>query len=475
MYLREAYNEFVAFLYGWTSILVIRTGIIAAVSFVFAEYTSSLLGLGRTFVKPIAISVIFFLSFLNIRLQTGKSILNVSVFAKVSALIAIVIFGLLSKKGNMENLYVSYNIKSSEILYKFGLLLVPVLWTYGGWHENTYMTEETKDAQKVLPIALTVSTLFITTIYVLLNVIYLYIIPAKEMVKADLIAGDVMNRIFGELGRKWIDALIVVSSFGTLNATIMTSSRITYAMSIDNPLFRYFSHISERFRTPVRAILINAVWSSILVIWGTFSKLLFFTGFLVWLFFAAIVSGIFLLRIRRPDMERPFQVWGYPITPAIFVSVCLWICINIFLKYPEQSTLGALIMLSGIPVYLFTKRKNLLFLFLPLALALNFSSLRKQMVEEQIIARGIRDKRVINAMLKVPRHLFVPEKYRREAYNDYPLPIGYGQTISQPYIVALMTEELRLKKQIRYWRLGQDPVIRQLYLLRLQRRCIPLK
>ena len=475
MYLREAYNEFVAFLYGWTSILVIRTGIIAAVSFVFAEYTSSLLGLGRTFIKPIAISVIFFLSFLNIRLQTGKSILNVSVFAKVSALITIVIFGLLSKKGNMENLYVSYNIKSSEILYKFGLLLVPVLWTYGGWHENTYMTEETKDAQKVLPIALTVSTLFITTIYVLLNVIYLYIIPAKEMVKADLIAGDVMNRIFGELGRKGIDALIVVSSFGTLNATIMTSSRITYAMSIDNPLFKYFSHISERFRTPVRAILINAVWSSILVIWGTFSKLLFFTGFLVWLFFAAIVSGIFLLRIRRPDMERPFQVWGYPITPAIFVSVCLWICINIFLKYPEQSTLGALIMLSGIPVYLFTKRRNLLFLFLPLALALNFSSLRKQMVEEQIIARGIRDKRVINAMLKVPRHLFVPEKYRREAYNDYPLPIGYGQTISQPYIVALMTEELRLKKQTRYWRLGQDPVIRQLYLLRLQRRCIPLR
>lgn len=457
IYIRESYSPLAAFLYGWTSILVIRTGIIAAVSFVFAEYTSSLLSINPIFIKPIAIMSILLLSIINgVKIHTGKNILNISVFAKIVALIAIIIFAFSSKEGSIKNLYnpdYLYQNNYLDIVHMLGLALVPILWTYGGWHENTFMTGETKDARKVLPIALIIGASFITIIYVLLNTVYLYLIPIKDMMSADLIAGEVMKVIFGKWAKKAMEVLIVISSFGTLNATIMTSSRITYAMTDDNPFFRYLSYVDNRFKTPFRSIMINALWSIILIIWGTFNKLLFFTGLLVWLFFAAIVFGIIILRIRCPDLERPFKVWGYPITPITFVAVCLWICIDIFFRYPGQSVVGLLIMLSGVPAYLLTKGKAgirtlcviLPFIFVIPCTATDFSSLRDTMVRHQIIARGIKDKAVIDAMLKVPRHLFVSEEYRTEAYNDYPLPIGHGQTISQPYIVALMTEALRLK------------------------------
>ncbi len=365
IYLRESYGPLMAFLYGWSSILVIRTGIIAAVAFVFAEYTSSLFCLGNIFVKPIAIFIVLFLSIINaFKLHLGKNILNIAVLAKIIALIGIIIFAFGSKKGNIGNLYVEYHVKSFKVIYMLGLALVPILWTYGGWHENTFMTGETKDPEKILPIALIVGTLSITVIYVFINGAYLFILSVKNVANASLIAGKMMKIIFGNWAKKITDALIVISSFGTLNATIMTSSRITYAMSDDNSLFKYLSYVDKRFHTPLRAIMVNAFWSIILVIWGNFGKLLFFTGILIWLFFGAIVFGVILLRRKYPDINRPFMVWGYPIVPLIFVVVCLYICIDIFFKYPVQSFTGIFIMLSGIPAYfLISKIQKLFFLY----------------------------------------------------------------------------------------------------------------
>jgi len=359
IYLKKSYGLLIAFLYGWTSILVIRTGIIAAISFVFAEYISSFLYLKKSFIKPIAILTIFFLSIINgLKIHTGKNILNIAVFAKIIALTAIIIFAFNSKEGNTANFYSTCNNTTFELVYMFGLALVPILWTYGGWHENTFMTGETKDAQRVLPIALITGAMFISIIYVLMNMAYLYLVPIKDMIYTDLIAGEVMKILCGKWAKKAMEILIVISSFGTLNATIMTSGRITFAMSEDNPFFKYLSHVDEKFGTPFRSIMINAIWSIALVIWGNFNKLLFFTGLLVWLFFGAIIAGIFVLRIKYPSIKRPFTVWGYPFTPGIFIIICLWLCVDIFIKYPVQSIFGILIMLSGIPIYLLTMKKK---------------------------------------------------------------------------------------------------------------------
>ncbi len=358
IYIREAYGLFAGFLYGWSSVLVIRTGIIAALSFVFAEYLCSLFSLKSSFIKPIAIATILFLSAINgIGLSIAKSILNLSVIAKILSLLSIIIFAFILRKGSFENFHVDCSCSRIELLYIFGLSLVPVLWTYGGWHESTFMTGEIKDAQRTIPVALVSAVLCITFIYLFINIVYIYLVPVKEMIHADLIAADAMKRLLGKEAKKAVEALIVLSSFGTLNATIMTSSRITYAMSKDSSFFRYLAHIDERFRTPIRAIMLNAIWSIGFVIWGTFSKLIFFTGLLVWIFFAAAVGGIFILRKKMPDLERPFKVWGYPFTPALFVIVCLWICLDIFLRYPKQSFFGLLLAASGIPVYLLGRKR----------------------------------------------------------------------------------------------------------------------
>jgi amino acid transporter len=352
VYIRENYGLLPAFLYGWASIFIIRTGIIAAVAFVFSEYLCSLTCLCKGFIKPVAISTIVSLSLINgIGVRIGKNLLNFSVMTKVIALVVLIICALSSSKGSTENLHVGLDKSAFEIVNMFALALVPVLWTYGGWHESTFMTGETKDAQKVLPIALITATLIITGIYVLLNVSYLYLIPVQSVKELPLIAGEVMKLIFGKWAKKGIEFLIVISSFGTLNATIMTSSRITYAMSKDNPFFKYQSHISNRFGTPFRALVLNAVLASILVAWGTFNKLLFFTGLLVWLFFGVIVSAVIVSRIKHPELKRPFKAWGYPFTPVVFACVCFWMCVDIFFRYKLQSICGLGIMISGIVVY----------------------------------------------------------------------------------------------------------------------------
>ena len=137
---------------------------------------------------------------------------------------------------------------------------------------------------------------------------------------------------------------------------VITGSRITYAMSVDNSVFSYIGNVNNRYATPHRAIALTAGWSIVLIAWGSFNKLLFFTGILVWLFFALAVSGIFILRRKFPQKERPYKVWGYPVVPITFILICIWLFFNTLISYPVQSIVGLLILLSGLPVYLFSKR-----------------------------------------------------------------------------------------------------------------------
>ena len=358
VYIKESYGKLAAFLYAWAGILVVRTGVIATVALIFAEYSISFFSLHTSLVKAVAIFIIATLSFVNIlSVKKGKSLLNISVMAKIAALAGIIIFGIMFGKGEIKNFqHLSFS-GEKNIMELFGLAMVPVLWTYGGWHENTFMTGETKDAQKVLPLALITGTIIVTMIYSCMNTIYIYLVPVDRMAHSTLIASDIMKLLCGKEATKIVEGLVMLSAFGSLNATIITSSRITYAMGRDNPLFRYIGEVHTRFRTPARAITANAIWSSILIIiWGTFSKLLFFTGFLVWFFFAIIASGLIILRYKYPRMDRPFSVWGYPVTPVIFIVVCIWLTGTILLHYPLQSVIGAGLMLSGVPIYFISKR-----------------------------------------------------------------------------------------------------------------------
>jgi APA family basic amino acid/polyamine antiporter len=359
VYLKESYGTWAGFLYGWSGILVVRTGVIAAVAFIFAEYFVSLFSLDASLVKAIAVSIVLTLSFINVlSLREGKRLQNISVIAKVLALLGIMIFGFLSRKGSVANFQPLpfSGVTGKGIIPLFALALIPILWTYGGWHENTFVTGETKDARRVLPRALMLGTLIITALYISINLAYIYLVPIDRMADASLIVSDVMYILCGKWAKKIVEILVVISAFGGLNGTIITSSRITYAMGEDNRLVGYLGKIDKNFKTPARAIMVNALWSIILIIWGTFSRLLFFTGVLVWLFFALIVAGVFVLRRKFPHIERPHKAWGYPVAPFIFVLVCLWLVVNTVIYYPGQSVVGICLMLSGIPLYLASRR-----------------------------------------------------------------------------------------------------------------------
>jgi amino acid transporter len=352
VYLKKSYGPLWGFLYGWTSLLVTRTGAIAAVAFIFAEYLVSFLSLDSSLVKFTAISVVLLLSAVSIvGLREGKKLQNISSVAKVLTLGVIIVLGFLSGKGDMSNFSPAPFPAGKNLLSMFGLAFVPILWTYGGWHENTYVTGETKEAPKVLPRALMTGTLIVTVLYLLMNFVYLYLVPIGRIAGSELIASDVMQILFGKWGQKAVEALVLISAFGAINGMIITSSRITFAMAEDNAVFRYLSKVDERFRTPARSIIANSVWIVVLIAWGTFTKLIFFTGVLIWFYFSLIIMGVFVLRRKYPGIERPYKVWGYPVTPALYALACIWLVVNIMIYYPTQSLAGICLMLSGIPVY----------------------------------------------------------------------------------------------------------------------------
>lgn len=360
IYLRESYGLWAGFLFGWAELFVIRTGSIAAVSFILAEYLQSFLSLSKVLIKPIAICVVSLLAFINIiGLRYGKWVLNIFTPLNISALIIIIVLGFLSNKGDISHFDAVSTPLSGSIFPLFGLALIPILWTFGGWHENVFMGGETKDAKKSLPFALIIGVIIVTLLYLALNFLYIYIIPINEITKSDLIASDVLHILYGTNGKKAIEALVIISSLGCLNAMIMTGSRVTFAMAKDNIIFKYIGKVNTKYGTPHRAIFITAVWSIALILLGTFNKLLFFTGILVWLFFSLVVVGLFILRYKFPNIERPYKVWGYPIIPVMFILVCTTLFINTIIYYPFQSFMGICLLLSGIPVFIFSQRKRM--------------------------------------------------------------------------------------------------------------------
>ena len=356
VYLRESYGRQAAFLFGWTELLVIRAGSIAAIAFVCAEYLRSLLSVDIFFIKPLAIFIVLALSFINIfGLSRGKRIHNLLTVINISALVSVILSGVISQKGDISHFHPMAFPLDKNILSLLGLALIPILWTYGGWHENTFVAEETRDAARTLPHALTIGVSLITVLYLAVNFLYIYLMPVTEMADSSLIGLDVFYILYGTAGRKIFALVVVMASLGSISAMIITGSRITYAMAKDNAVFAYIEKISARYGAPHRAIIINAVWASILISLGTFAKLLFFTGVVVWLFFALAVAGIFILRRKFPAIERPYKVWGYPATPAVFILVCAALFVNTIVFNPIPSFGGLCLLASGIPVYFVSK------------------------------------------------------------------------------------------------------------------------
>ena len=352
VYLKYAYGRWAAFLFGWSKLTVIRTASIAGISYVFAEYLRNFFFFGPRGVKIVALVMIWLLTALNILgLRYGKWLQNILGAAKIAALTGIIILGFSSGKGDWGHLAASVPAPSAHHpLVAFGLALVPVLWTYGGWHESTFVAGEFKNSQVDLPASLLSATFLITILYLGVNLVYLYLLEPGTMAARPLIAADVMQLLFGNVGKKIISALILMNVLGVLNTVILTGGRIPFALAQDHPLFGFLKETSQRFHTPYPALLLNAAWASVLVLFGSFDRLLFFYAAAVWFFFALASFGILRLRRKYPDRKRPFSAWGYPVTVILFGSSASAICVNTLIHSPE-SFIGILMIFSGVPFY----------------------------------------------------------------------------------------------------------------------------
>lgn len=383
VYLREAYGPLFGFLFGWIVFLVYMTGGIAALAVAFAEYFGSFfpslsnqsiifstsihvsnqtLSYSLSVGQIVAIASILFLSTCNyIGLVFGKTIQNVFTVVKIGIVIVFISIGFTLGKGLPIDFSLHPELPGmsfGQLTIGFGLSLVAVSWAFDGWNNVNFVAGEIRNPKRNLPLALILGTVGITVLYVLTNVIYLYALPIEEIVGVVRIAEKSSVALFGGKAAVFISLAVLISVFGALNGSILAGPRVYYAMAKDRLFFQRVAKVHPRFRTPSFAILIQAVWSCVLALSGTFEQIITFVIFVSVIFWIAATASVFTLRRKYPDLPRPYKTWGYPVVPVLFIIASSGILLNTLIEKPTESLAGVGLTVIGIPVYYYWKRKS---------------------------------------------------------------------------------------------------------------------
>ena len=374
VYLDAAFGRIAAFLTGWTSFFAGFSGAIAASAVVFAFYLGRFVPVAASdaplLVVPIpwipltvsrqalvALAVIALMCWVHVRgAGPGRIVGNVLAALKVSALVVFIALGLSIGSGSIANLQTSAGAVSPA---SWLLALVPVMFTYSGWNAASYVAEEIRDPSRNVPLALAMGTLAVVTIYFLLNLLYLYVLPvgSLEAVKGSVL--DVIaDRLLGARAGDVMGGVSIVSLAASISAMTIAGPRVYYAMARDGVFLPSAARVHPRYRTPAASIVTQSVWSGVLVLSGGASALIRYTGFAVVLFAGVAVAALFVLRWREPAAPRPFKALGYPVAPAVFAIAAFLIVANAIYSDPRPSGAGVLIILAGIPLYLFFARRQ---------------------------------------------------------------------------------------------------------------------
>lgn len=348
-FLREGWGRLVAFLYGWTMILVICSGALAAVSMKFAE---SLLAMVSLPIGPkmLALASLWICAMVNyFGVKPGAIVQNVFTIGKLAALAALVILGLTSP--HAAPAAAATVTHDGNLLVAIGAALAPVLFSYGGWQSSTYTAAEVQDPSRTLPRALIAGIIVVIVVYLSAAVVYLRVLPVEAIRNSGTLATDVARALIGERGAQFISLAVVISTFGFINMTILTAPRVFFAMALDGLLVGRAAYIHPKHRTPVAVLLFFTAWASLMLLAGSYDSLLSYTTFGDWIFFGLTMAALFRLRQTRPNAVRPYKAWGYPVLPAIFVIVAFSFVILNFIANQPQTSYGAALILSGIPVY----------------------------------------------------------------------------------------------------------------------------
>ena len=351
IYLREAYGDLVAFLYGWSSLTVITSGAIAALCIAFARYFTAVTGIGESLQIVIALSALFLVTVINIvGVKWSALFSSFMTVVKVVGIGLIVFVCLIYGQQLMNNLGMSGQANTN---ISFGLALVGVLWSYGGWHHASYVGGEVINAQKVLPRALIAGALVVTATYVLVNVAYLSVMSVEEISNSKAVAMDALSKAT-TVGGLFLAALISLSTIGTAGIFTLSAPRIYFVMGADKVFFPWLADIHPKFGTPVKAITFQSVWAGILLIfWGTFESLATYVVFMDWIFMTLGALAIFILRKRNgKPADNQYKVPLFPWPPVIFIGISLWFLISTLIGRPQQAIAGLILMVIGLPFYL---------------------------------------------------------------------------------------------------------------------------
>lgn len=383
VYLKKIYNRFFAFIYGWSLFTVIQTATISSLAYIFAQSLNNIISIPEIFnsqenftiggvfypfqdfgIKLTAIILILFLTMINITgLKSGAGVSKFILWLVFTGLFVIVVFGLSkagTKPGNFMNLQ---DLTTGNVsLSSFFAAMLAAFWAYQGWVSVGFIGGEVKDAKRNLPKGIFIGVLIVIGIYLLVNLTYLSLlsIPQLEQVHASgvqIAAVEAVRSFWGTGGVLFISLLILLTTLGCTNASILTGARPYYAMARDQLFFKGIGKLNK-FNVPGNSLLWQGIWASVLVLSGTFDQLTDMIIFAVFIFYGATTLGVFILRYKMPDAIRPYKVWGYPLVPAIFIVFCVFLFSNTIITRPREAVIGLILILIGIPAYFLLQKRN---------------------------------------------------------------------------------------------------------------------
>jgi APA family basic amino acid/polyamine antiporter len=378
IYLREAYGDLVAFLYGWMLFTVGNGGTIAALSVASAAYMGniipsisqqhvifSLAGMPFTRAHAIGLVLIAILTCVNVfGLRWGALLQNISTWTKFTAMAVFVVLGFAIGKGHWSNFSaqapggLTMGLSAGQLISAFGVGLIAVFFAYDGWVYITWVAGEVKDPRRNVPLAMVLGVLAVGAIYLAMNMTYVYAMPLNEIATYETIAHAAATKLFSPAAAVWLSAMIAISCFSAAAACTLSGSRVYLAMAQDGVFFRRMAVIHPKWRTPAFSLIGQGIWGAVLTMSGRYDQLYTYVIFGMVLSYTLTVIGLFVLRWKKPDVPRPYRCTGYPWLPAIYVLVGVTWTLNTIIHRPSEALGSAAIVLVGIPGYLYWKRKS---------------------------------------------------------------------------------------------------------------------
>jgi APA family basic amino acid/polyamine antiporter len=381
VFLRTAYGDAPAFLYGWMSLIAGASGSIASLAAGFAVFFTAWLQLGgawfeRSFfllgsewhwrfgwAQVVAVTVIVLFACINCAGVMFGGRLQTALTAAKALAIAVIVGGIFAFAPGVEwaALPAAQRTQGLSGAQAFGAAMLAALWAYDGWNNMPMVAGEVREPGRNVPRALIGGMLIVLAAYGLVNLAYFYALPVTEIAAADAaqpVAMKAAATFLGPAGTSFVTAAILLSILGALNGQILTAARVPYAMARDGLFFRSLATLGARSHVPVRALLFEAGWACVLALFGTFEQLTNYTVFALWLFYCLNAAAVFALRRKRPDAERPYRTFGYPFTPALFILVAICLLVNTLLANPLEAGAGVLLIALGLPLHFYFRARQ---------------------------------------------------------------------------------------------------------------------